>query len=202
MSASVSNVFLRDVATGESVPAELWDGILPKHLADWTQHWQPALKQAISGVPMAQWPQNWHWDWERKVSSGAPLLSLKTFGVVATGMTQGLMSIDTTKRARVESQRGQHLVYVDYLEAAPWNRPDLVGSARFRGVGSVLITAAVELSREEGYKGRVGLHSLPQADDFYRKVCRMTDLGTDSGYQDLRYFEMTPEQARAFLGEE
>lgn len=30
----------------------------------------------------------------------------------------------------------------------------------------------------------------------------MTDLGQDAAYQNLRYFEMTVEQARAFLGEE
>jgi hypothetical protein len=45
--------------------------------------------------------------------------------------------------------------------------------------------------------GRLGL-SLPQADAFYRKI-GMTDLGQDSAYQNLRYFEMTAEQARAFL---
>lgn len=27
----------------------------------------------------------------------------------------------------------------------------------------------------------------------------MTDLGKDSNYQDLRYFEMTPEQALIFV---
>jgi hypothetical protein len=27
----------------------------------------------------------------------------------------------------------------------------------------------------------------------------MTDLGADEEYQDLRYFEMTPEQAEAFI---
>jgi hypothetical protein len=30
----------------------------------------------------------------------------------------------------------------------------------------------------------------------------MTDLGTDQTNQNLRYFEMTAEQARAFLEEE
>jgi hypothetical protein len=57
------------------------------------------------------------------------------------------------------------------------------------------------LSEEEGFKGRIGLHSLPQADEFYR-LRGMTDLGTDQTNQNLRYFEMTAEQARAFLEEE
>ena len=207
MTSEVSAVFLREVSSGNAVQAELWDTIQPQHLADWTQQWQPALSAALGklvtrGVPMTQWPQNWHWNWDRKVRYVSGLLGARTFCVVAQGVTQGLMSVDLTKSARLESQRGKPLVYIDYLEAAPWNRPDLFGTARFRGVGSVLTTAAVNLSREEGFKGRVGLHSLPQADEFYRRVCGMSDLNEDSGYQNLRYFEMTPEQARVFLGEE
>ncbi|WP_314964497.1 GNAT family N-acetyltransferase, partial [Bradyrhizobium cosmicum] len=68
-------------------------------------------------------------------------------------------------------------------------------------VGSALITAAIALSEDEGFKGRLGLHSLPQADDYYRKI-GMTDLGQDVAYQNLRYFEMTSEQARAFFEQE
>jgi len=56
-------------------------------------------------------------------------------------------------------------------------------------------------SEDEGFKGRLGLHSLPQADNFYRKI-GMTDLGQDASYQNLRYFEMTSEQARAFFEKE
>ena len=72
---------------------------------------------------------------------------------------------------------------------------------KLRGVGSALLTAAVALSVEEGFKGRLALHSLPQADAFYRKI-GMTDLGSDAQYQNLRYFEMTADQARVFLEEE
>jgi hypothetical protein len=67
-------------------------------------------------------------------------------------------------------------------------------------VGSLLVRAAIELSREEGFKGRIGLHSLPQSNAWYANMCGMTDLGADPGYShQLRYFEMTPEQAEAFL---
>lgn len=65
----------------------------------------------------------------------------------------------------------------------------------------MLLTAAIALSYEEGFKGRIGLHSLPQADAFYRRI-GMTDLGPDPACQNLRYFEMTVEQARAFFEKE
>ena len=57
------------------------------------------------------------------------------------------------------------------------------------------------LSEELEFQGRIGLHSLPQANGFYANACGMTDLGADADHQGLRYFEMTPEQARAFVAE-
>ena len=79
--------------------------------------------------------------------------------------------------------------------------PRVRTAPRLRGVGSALIAAAIALSEDEGFKGRLGLHSLPQADAFYRKI-GMTDLGLDAACQNLRYFEMTSSRARAFLEEE
>jgi len=153
-------------------------------------------------VPLKLWPQSWHWNWAQKTAQVQNLLAFRGFSVVAQGETQGLAQVDLTKSGREPSQAGKPLVYLDYLEVAPWNRPELGGTPRLRGVGTALVTAAVALSDEEGFKGRLGLHSLPQADDFYRKRCGMTDLGPDSAYQNLRYFEMTADQARAFLEQE
>ena len=62
----------------------------------------------------------------------------------------------------------------------------------------ILIRAAIALSEDLEFYGRIGLHSLPQANGFYANTCGMTDLGADPDYEGLRYFEMTPEQARAF----
>ena len=55
------------------------------------------------------------------------------------------------------------------------------------------------LSEELEFHGRIGLHSLPQANGFYADTCGMTDLGADPDYEGLRYFEMTPEDAQAFI---
>ena len=207
MTADVSAVYLRDGATGRPVRAELWDGIGAQHLTDWAQAWRPALRESLQklqnrGVPLSGLPQNRHWDWPRKVAYVDGLLGARTFCVVASGMTQGLMTVDLTRDARLDDQRGKPLVYVDFVEAAPWNRRDLAGSIRFRGVGTVLLTAAIDLSLAEGFKGRIGLHSLPQAEDFYRDRCGMSELQPDPAYEGLRYFEMTTAQAQAFLNHE
>jgi GNAT superfamily N-acetyltransferase len=206
MTVDVSKIYLRDVATGESVEAELRDAIEQAQLDDWQTKWQPALfavlqELAVKGVPISQWPQSWHWNWAQKTARVQGLLAFRGFSVVAQRETQGLAQVDLTKASREPSQAGKPLVYLDYLEVAPWNRPEFGAATRLRGVGSALIAAAVALSGEEGFKGRLGLHSLPQADAFYRKI-GMTDLGQDPAYHGLRYFEMTVEQARAFLGGE
>lgn len=106
------------------------------------------------------------------------------------------MIVNTLKRCRIPQQKGQHLIYVEYLETAPWNHGT---NPKFKGVGTVLIAAAIQLSNDDGSDGRIGLHSLPQADSFYRDRCKMTDLGIDKSYSNLRYFEMTKEQSEKFL---
>lgn len=203
----VSTIYLLDVATGNSVEGELRDAIEQAQLDDWQTKWQPALfavlqELARKGVPQAQWPQSWHWNWSQKTARVQGMLAFRGFSVVAQGETQGLAQVDLRKSVQEPGEAGKPLVYLDYLEVAPWNRPELGSTPRLRGVGTALITAAVALSEDEGFKGRIGLHSLPQADDFYRRRCGMTDLGQDAAYQNLRYFEMTAAQARAFLDEE
>lgn len=204
MTVSISPIFLLDVEADALIDAELRDAIEEQQLADWEALWRPALDEAIKrlhaeGIPRHQWPQSRHWDWRAKLSAIEHLLAHKTFCVVCDRKTQGLMAVNLTKPARIQNQRGKPLVYVEYLENAPWNRPELFPPGRYRGVGSILIRTAIECSLQEEFKGRIGLHSLPQADQFYRDSCGMTDLGPDSGYQDLRYFEMTPEQAQEFV---
>jgi hypothetical protein len=207
MTVQISEVYLQRRATGASVRAELRDAIEEQQLLDWLTAWQPAVRSLVlelkaRGVPMSAWPQSWHWNWQAKMAEVAGLIAYRGFSVVCDGMTQGLMRLNLITLAREPSQKGKPLVYVEYLEVAPWNRSDGRTTARYGGVGTALLVAAAALSVEEGFKGRIGLHSLPQADGFYREACGMTDLGPDADYQGLKYFEMTEGQAQAFLGEE
>ncbi len=204
MTVDVSPAFLLDVAAGALVEAELWDAITDQQLVHWEDEWTPAQRLInerlkAAGVPRAQLPQSRHWNWRQKAEAFSGSLANPSFCVMAQGMTQGMMILNTLPKARVASQAGKELIYVEYLENAPWNRKQANDDqVRFAGVGSLLMRAAIEFSRDEGFKGRLGLHSLPQSNDWYAKVCGMTDLGSDAGYQNLHYFEMTPEQAEAF----
>jgi GNAT superfamily N-acetyltransferase len=206
VTVTVSSVFLLNVQTGQPEAAELWDAITDKQLGDWEAEWGPAVLEAIqrlhrAGVERKHWPQSRHWDWRRKTEVIQGMLAYPGFSVMCQGLSQGLMLVDTTtKRCHLEAQKGKNLVYVWFVENAPWNRKELFDPPRYRGVGSILMRAAIELSKQEGFKGRLGLHSLPQANGFYANVCGMTDFGIDADNKEgLRYFEMSPEQAEAFI---
>jgi hypothetical protein len=193
-------VFLKDRRTNEVVAAELVETIDESHLREFETQWMPVLLRRLITLvdqsrPQSEWPQSAHWNWRAKMERIRGLLAFRTFALICEGQLQGLMQVDTARKVcRHEEQAGKHLAYVDYVETAPWNRAEIVDEPRFAGVGLVMIRAAIEVSREEGFQGRIGLHSLPRSEPFYVR-CGMTDFGIDGAYENLRYFEMTPEQA-------
>ncbi len=91
------------------------------------------------------------------------------------------------------------LIYIERLASAPWNRPGFSDTPLYKGVGQLLLAAGVNLSLDEELGGRIGLHSLPGAETFYRDVIGMTDLGADTKHHGLQYFELSDAQAAKFL---
>ncbi|WP_017746127.1 GNAT family N-acetyltransferase [Scytonema hofmannii] len=102
-------------------------------------------------------------------------------------MTQGLMLIETCGH-RSWFDENRQIVYVHSLATAPWNRPTLQKPVKYRSIGSTLLQFARFRSEELGYGGLVGLHALPDADPFYRKM-NMNDCGRDEAKENLTYFE-------------
>jgi hypothetical protein len=200
-----SVVYLKERRSGDFVEATLLEGLGRAEVEAAEEQWIPFLQEALrqlkaQGVPKDKWPEHGHWDWRQKYEATEGLLAYKMFGVECRAEMQGMMLVTTAgKTSRIASQRGKPLVYVHFLATAPWNVPRIVSVPRFSLVGSILIAAAIHLSLAEEFSGRIGLHSLPQADQWYLEGCGMTDLGPDPSVQNLRYFEMTPEQAAEFL---
>jgi len=88
------------------------------------------------------------------------------------------------------------LVYISFLEVAPWNRIG-IRDRRYKGLGQLMLCFASQRSLQLGFDGRIGLHALPAAEAFYRR------LGFDAPvcpneYREL-YFELGPEGARNLL---
>jgi hypothetical protein len=182
------------------VEADLVEELSKDDLVQAHLDWAPVRLEALKRLQEMKhpWPEHWHWDWSKKADL-LDVLAYRSMGVAQGGRMQGLMMLSTIARSgRLSGQQGKAVLYVEYLETAPWNLRALAGTPQFLGVGVRLLEAAVGFSGEEGFGGRVGLHSLSQAADFYRKY--MTDLGLDSSQsQGLRYFEMSAEQGRHFL---
>jgi hypothetical protein len=141
-------------------------------------------------------PEHADWDWANKldnIETGRNTLVV----IQCQNDVQGLMSVLTSPQYSEFS--GQHVVYVDYLESAPWNLRIGGNEPRYLGVGTILIGESIALSHDLGLEGRIGLHSLRQAEPFYRDKCRMTDNGPDAGCEQLAYFEFSSQQAAEFL---
>jgi hypothetical protein len=180
------------------IRAELYRDFPPVLLENLESQWQEGRERAATeGMAEGLAPlEHSHWDWRNKIDSveaGRHLL----VAIECQGIVQGIMAILRTPR---HSQfTGELVVYVDYLEAAPWNLKGSSISPRFVGIGTVLMADAIRLSQETGLNGRVGLHSLPQAEGFYETRCRMTRFSQDVSYYNLTYFEFVGHQATAWL---
>jgi hypothetical protein len=179
------------------VPARVYRDHPAAHLDIVEKAWAMGREEAAaSGAAAGSAPlEHSHWDWRHKadsVEAGHHMLVT----IECEGMVQGLKAV---LRAPRPARTGDGaLVYVDYLESAPWNLKAFVAKPHFAGVGTVLLADAVRLSLETGLGGRVGLHSLPQAEAFYTR-CRMSRVGPDSEDFDLPYFEYTGKEATDWL---
>jgi hypothetical protein len=152
--------------------------------------WQGVLNQY--GCPDALW------DWPNLANPSGLGLSKESFCIESGGEIQCVMLVSLTERCRLKGQTNQHMVYVGYLAIAPWNRIQISQPIQLQGLGTILLGVAVNMSRDEGWYGRVGLHSLLQSEGFYTKK-GMTSLGADSAKNDLTYYEFTEDAASTFL---
>lgn len=184
-------------AEQSSVSADLYRG-LPAHVLDEIERmWAGARETAATEREAAGLNplEHDHWCWRNKavsVEEGRHML----IAIESEGRWQGAMAV--ARLVRSGRLGGGSVVYVDYIEAAPWNLKSPLAAARFKGVGIALLADAVRLSIETGLDGRVGLHSLPQAEPFYTR-CGMTRVGEDPDYYGLPYYEYTGPQSAAWL---
>jgi hypothetical protein len=137
--------------------------------------------------------QSAHWQWTWKAARPPHWHTLVT--VECEGQVQGIMAVENLLRPSGVTPDAV-VLYVDFLEVAPWNyrvpqnrAHPAIRLPRFAGVGTLLIAEAIRMSFGRGAGGRVGLHALAQAEEFYAQRCGMNDLGPDPRYHDLVYFE-------------
>lgn len=178
----------------------IFRGLDDKNFNDFETLWRPALLKKAE--EFATWKkraegnvQDAHWDWVGKAKDEAVYDS---YAVECNGLTEGLMLVATAPHfARLESQRGLDLCYIELIASAPWNRPKFSDKPKFKGAGRVLLATAISLSVELELKGRIGLHSLPESESWYDQL-KLKRCGFDDD-KKMQYFEMTEEDADLFL---
>ena len=193
-----SKIYLRDGTSGELIEASFFDEVTPGHLDLWERDWVPEMQAFSADKPSGQGPEDSHWDWQQKSKAVGGILGYHSYAILCQEELQGLMMTNDISSARLREQFGKPLIYPAFVATAPWNRPAFQNPPRYRGVGQVFVLAAIEASHDAGFKGRVGLHALPDAELFYEKKCGFTRLGPDSSHQNLTYFELTEQQADAY----
>lgn len=200
------HVVLKDASTGEYVDAELIERVdaqTAKRAEDAWLTYIAATRAALAaeGKELPKLPHE-HWEWAEKVRLTERLLPFQTMGIEREGNVEGLIFLRTDRHfSRITPDSKAPLVYVDLLAAAPWNLTAVTATPKFRGVGTTLLSASIQLSIELEFKGRIGLHALPTSEPFYERH-QMTCLGPDGNKQGMKYYECTPEQAAQLSSQE
>lgn len=195
---------------------QVFDQIDAAHVDYINREWMPVLKsqrqlaairfKQLGGSTNDEWQQllgeygapDSRWNWNDLAKPGVARTTHRSFSVLTGDEVEAVMVANLTRRCELDEQNGEHLVYVENLAVAPWNRDEIHSPRYLGGLGKVMLALAAKLSESEGWKGRVGLHSLAQSESFYEK-CKMTRVKNDSSCEDLWYFEFTPSQAKEFL---
>ncbi|BAU15704.1 hypothetical protein LEP3755_62690 (plasmid) [Leptolyngbya sp. NIES-3755] len=180
MSLSVPLLRIRDLQIVEAVLIPMTD----KHLEEAERLWIPLLRDSDE--------EDEYWNWVRKQQREALLPGVEFYAIECENVTQGLIAIDILKkRCQIDLQFRHRLVYILALATAPWNRPTILDPPLYKGVGGQFVDFAIARSRDLGYQGRIGLHALPRALNFYRKLrVNLLECGSDpDDPEHLVYFE-------------
>ncbi len=180
--------------------------VAPEDLLTLESVWTPErsrilLEIARAGLPYSERPQSLNWNWRAKAQH-LRLVPASGFAVVCDDEWQGAMLTKSgTHFSQLGEDHGKPLVYIDFLEVAPWNWtiPGIGQTRKYGLIGPHLFERAVRQSWDEGFGGRVGLHALPQSVPFYGGACWMTPLGPDVDFENLTYFELSRDNAERIL---
>ena len=92
-----------------------------------------------------------------------------------------------------------NIFYIDYIATAPLNRKMPSLTPVYTGIGKALIESACKhYNNSLQYKLGFSLHSLPDAESFYKSL-GMDEVGKDPKKQNLVKFEMRMQSCSNFL---
>lgn len=172
------NIKILRIADNQLVTALLTE-ITQKHLDDFATFWKSRIK--------SNQEEESYWNWDIKNRIYLSRDNYEGYTIECQQIAQGFILIETQNHRSWVNQKHK-LVYVQILETAPWNRRSFQPLPTYKLVGTALLKFAQLRSEELGYRGLVGLHSLPKSESFYRQM-KMIDCGRDEEREQLTYFE-------------
>jgi hypothetical protein len=115
-----------------------------------------------------------------------------TVAIDVDSKTQALMQVKDQHVVRCGDSPRAPLAYISFLEVAPWNKSTAT-ARRFSSLGAKMVLLAIDRSRQLGTLGRVGLHAVPDAENFYAKMGFKT-LDCPNEYNEV-YYELSADEA-------
>ncbi len=197
MNRESHSIKLLDKHSGNLVDAVIYRGISEKNIDDWQNYWIPQFKSSRA-ILKKSGVEDSHWDWNLKTTEIEGQLAYDSFAIEADEKTQGMMIVNSaTYFSKIE--KGKPLIYIEYIATAPWNRKLLVSEPEYGAVGKILFYQAIGESINKKFEGRIGLHSLPSAIDWYIYL-GMMDFGEDD-IKKMHYLELDNKTAAKLLNE-
>lgn len=135
--------------------------------------------------------EDFHWDWGMKagLKSGD---EYEWFFLVVDDKVQTVCVLHHPRDSKID---GEEIFYVDYVASAFWNRDRPGYTRKFSGLATILLKEATRFFAIK-YRAGFSLHSLPKAEDYYRKI-GLKDFGIDPSCH-MRYFEAEEKIALTF----
>jgi hypothetical protein len=168
----------------------------PIAAAQIAEHWPGGLKGE----------EDAGWDWSGLVRDHPHGAEWSQHQLTTCEHVQGAMILRASQPMRAPANTERSGVYIEYLATAPWNRKDDQGHrldkrlARVVPVGRLLLGVAIIFSRKRGLEGRLGWHSKPRAEGWYKSVLPgLWEGGPDLAEDGLEYFELSQDVAASYL---
>lgn len=181
-----------------------WDLVASKECDDyWTHHniqllefieaqnySEDELKRVLDSIQT----EDFHWDWCSK-SLAYRTVEYKWFYLYANNEPQAACVIYQPKISAVQNG---NIFYVEFVAVAPWNRKCAIRERKYYGVGTKILKAALEYAVNQlGLLPGFSLHSLPQAQAYYKKL-KMENIKLHDK-DNLLYFELPNKEASELL---
>jgi hypothetical protein len=139
--------------------------------------------------------EDYYWNWSKKAlfynSSEYNWFFLKT--------PDGIQSICLTFHPEKSVIQSINIFYIHYLASAPWNRVSTLYERKYKGVATEIIKQIqLYFIRTYPYSYGFNLHSLPQAENFYKSLGMKYFPEYDKN--GLYFYEMDSKNAILLVG--